>query len=636
VGSNGDRSEKRLCKALAKPWKRQGEKPDYGRQSITTVIALHYYGSMKRFQRLASHGLATLTVAVSITAVMAVMPVQAQTAAAPPDAASDGPIIHSALTAELFYELVLGELNLSGGEPGVAFSLILDSARKSNDPRLFQRAVEIALQSRSGDAALQAARAWHEALPESREANRYLLQILVALNRVQDTLEPLRADLAMVELLERPQAFAAIPRTYARVTDKPLAATVVEQALAAYLDDKAVGASAWTTVGRMRLMAGDTSGALEAARRGQALDAKAEGPVMLALEMLGPKAPLAEPLVKQYMAAQPSPEMRMAYARVLLDGLRYAEANQQLTLVTKEKPDFAEAWLVQGTLQAQDNLLPAAETSLQRYVTLTQAQPAAEERGRGLAQAYLALAQVAEKRKDYAGAEAWLNKIDNADDLFGAQNRRASLLAKQGKMTQARALLRTLPERNAAESRLKMTAEVQLLRDNKDYQGAYDLLAAAIAKDPKDVDLLYDQAMVAEKLNKLDEMERLLRELIAIKPDFHHAYNALGYSLADRNVRLPEARQLIQKALEFVPNDPFISDSLGWVEFRMGNKEEALRILDQAYKSKPDAEIAAHLGEILWSMGQRDRAASVWKEGLLLNSENETLQETLKRLRIKL
>ncbi|WP_083686406.1 tetratricopeptide repeat protein [Rhodoferax koreense] len=589
---------------------------------------------MKRLQRLASHGLATLALAASATCL------QAQTAPANPTAPadpSDQPIVHSAMTAELFYELLLGELNLGGGDPGTAFSLILDGARKANDGRLYQRAVEIALQTRAGDAALQAARAWQQAQPESREANRYLLQILILLNRPQETLEPLRNDLAMVELMERPLAFASIPRTYSRVTDKQSAATVVEQALGAYLQDPAVGASAWTTVGRMRLMAGDTSGALEAARRAQAIDARSDGPVLLALEMMGPKTPLAELLVKQYFeAGKPAPELRMAYARVLLDGMRAAEATQQLVLLTKEKPDFAEAWLVLGTLQAQGNDPAPAEASLQRFLALAQAQPTSEERNRGLSQAYLALAQVAEKRKDYPAAEAWLGKIQNAEDLFGAQNRRASLLAKQGKLSQARALIRSLPERNAAETRLKLSAEVQLLREAKDYQAAHDLLAAALAKDPKDVDLLYDQAMVAEKLDKPAEMERLLREIIAVKPDFHHAYNALGYSLADRNVRLPEARQLIQKALEFVPNDPFISDSLGWVEFRMGNKEEALRILDQAYKAQPDAEIAAHLGEILWSLGQRDRAAAIWKEGLLLNADNETLQETIKRLRVKL
>ena len=594
------------------------------------VLGLDYYGLMKRFHRLASHGLATLALAASITSL------QAQPTPTPQADAADEPIVHSAMTAELFYELLLGELNLNGGEPGVAYSLILDSARKADDSRLYQRAVEIALQSRSGDAALQAARAWREAQPQSREANRYLLQILIALNRVQDTLEPLRSDLSMIELMDRPLAFAAIPRTYARVTDKKLAASVVEDALGAYLQDPAVGASAWTTVGRMRLMAGDSSAALEAARRAQSFDAKAEGPVLLALEMMGPKVPLAELLIKQYLEGQPVPELRMAYARVLLDGMRYAEANEQLALLTKEKPDFAEAWLAQGALQVQDSQLRPAEASLQRYLALMQAQPASEERSRGMTQAYLALAQVAEKRKDYPGAEAWLNKIENSADLFGAQNRRASLLAKQGKLTQARALLRTLPERNAGEARLKLSAEVQLLRDAKEYQAAYDLMAQALAKEPKDVDLLYDQAMIAEKLNKPDEMERLLRELIAIKPDFHHAYNALGYSLADRNVKLPEAKQLIQKAIELVPNDPYIADSLGWVEFRLGNHAEALRILDAAYKAKPDAEIAAHLGEVLWAMGQRDRATAIFKEGMALNAENETLVATVKRLRVKL
>jgi Flp pilus assembly protein TadD len=131
-------------------------------------------------------------------------------------------------------------------------------------------------------------------------------------------------------------------------------------------------------------------------------------------------------------------------------------------------------------------------------------------------------------------------------------------------------------------------------------------------------------------------MERLLRRIIAEKPEYHHAYNALGYSFADRNIRLSEARQLILKALEFAPGDPFISDSLGWVEFRNGNKAEAVRILQLAYKARPDAEIAAHLGEVLWSMGQRDQAMSIWREGAQLNADNETLTGTLKRLRVKL
>ncbi len=139
------------------------------------------------------------------------------------------------------------------------------------------------------------------------------------------------------------------------------------------------------------------------------------------------------------------------------------------------------------------------------------------------------------------------------------------------------------------------------------------MLAQASAAAPNDVDLIYDQAMVAEKLNRLDEMERLLRRVIELKPDNQNAYNALGYSLADRKVRLEEARTLIQKAVQLAPDDPFIADSLGWVEYRLGNTTEAMRILEDAYKRRPDPEIGAHLGEVLWAAGQRDRAMSIWK-----------------------
>ena len=174
-----------------------------------------------------------------------------------------------------------------------------------------------------------------------------------------------------------------------------------------------------------------------------------------------------------------------------------------------------------------------------------------------------------------------------------------------------------------------------LLRDNKDFKDAYDLLGQTAAKDPEDTDLIYDQAMVAEKLGRYDDMERLLRQLMKKKPDYQHAYNALGFSLAERGQRLPEAKQLIQKALEYAPGDPFISDSLGWVEFRMGNRTEALRILQTSFKERPDPEIAAHLGEVLWTVGQRDQAQSIWREGLMLNPENETLLQTLKRFKVK-
>ena len=285
-----------------------------------------------------------------------------------------------------------------------------------------------------------------------------------------------------------------------------------------------------------------------------------------------------------------------------------------------------------------DNQLAPAQASFERYVALDAASTRQTEEGesdRGLTQAYLSLAQISEKRKDFAAADAWLNKISNADDMLQAQTRRASILASRGQLAEARQLIRSLPERNTGDARLKLLAEVGLLRDLKQYQAAYDLLGQAIKADPKESDLLYDQAMMAEKLNQLPEMERLLRLVIELKPDAYNAYNALGYSFADRNVRLPEAKQLILKALEFVPNDPFIRDSLAWVEFRMGNLAESAKIFAEAFVAKPDAEIAAHYGEVLWAMGQRDKALGIWREGQLINPENDTLLETFKRLKVK-
>jgi tetratricopeptide (TPR) repeat protein len=562
-------------------------------------------------------------------------PAAAGAQATPQEQVAPAPEV-SSLDGELFYQLLVGEMTTQEGEPGAGFALMLD--RKTNDAQLYQRATEIALQARSGDAALQAAQAWKQAQPTSRDPNRYVLQILIALNRIGDSIGPLKTGIELAPPAERPLAISAIPRAYARVSDKKLASATVEEALRPYLSEPSTAASAWTTVGRMRLFAGDTAGALLAAKNAQAADPKYEGSALIATELMDPKLPAAEDLVKQYLAGNAAavPEIRMGYARALLDAQRYAEAASQLQLVIRQKPDFAPAWLVLGSLQLQDNQLAPAQASLERYVALAQQQGAEDEPARGLAQAYLQLSQIAEKRKDFAGAENWINKIENSEDMIQAQARRASILASQGKLAEARQLIRSLPERQPEDARLKLMAEVGLLRDLKQYQMAYDLLAQAIPKYPEEAELVYDQAMMAEKTGRLPEMERLLRRVIEIKPDYHSAYNALGYSFAERNVRLPEARELIRKALEFAPTDPFIQDSLGWVEFRLGNQAEAAKIFADAFKAKPDAEIAAHFGEVLWRMGQRDRALAIWREGQLLNPENETLLETLKRLRVRL
>jgi tetratricopeptide (TPR) repeat protein len=570
-----------------------------------------------------------------------------RTPATPIASGTSESINNSALDAELFYQLLIGELNAIsslGGSSGAAYSVMLDAARKTNDAALYERAVQMAIQGRAGEPALQAARAWKQAQPQSREANLQVLQVLLALNRVSDTNEPLRTQISLTAAAERNAFIAQVPRLYARVSDKKAAATVVEQGLSEALAQSATSATAWTAVGRLRLAAADAPGALQAAKQAQATDNTAMAPALLALEIMEPKQPAAEAIVQRYLESKDAlAEVRMGYARALLDSQRYAEASQQVQRITRDKPDFPEAWLVLGTLELQDNQVDKADASLKRYIDLTTPQRNSDEKQRGLTQAYLSLAQIAEKRKNFSLAESWLGKIDSPQALVSTQNRRASILAKQGKLPEARELIRKLPERNngtgvegLADKRMKLLSEVQLLRENKQYAAAYELLEQAAKADAQDHELLYDQASLAEKLGRHGEMERLLRQLITVKPDYHHAYNFLGYSLADRNLRLPEAKQLIQKALEFAPGDPFITDSLAWVEFRMGNRTEAIRLLEQAYKARPDAEIAAHLGEVYWVSGERDKARQIWKEGMLLNNENETLLETLKRLRVSL
>ena len=306
--------------------------------------------------------------------------------------------------------------------------------------------------------------------------------------------------------------------------------------------------------------------------------------------------------------------MALNYARLLIDLQRNGDARRELASLTTRQPDEAEAWLLLASVQLQDNALPETKASVSQFLRLAQGSP--DPRLRRLqTQAYLMAAQVAERQGDIAGAGAWLDRIESPEDVLAAQLRRASLLARQGRLDEGRALLRSQPERRPGDARLKLIAEAQLLREFKAWRESYQVYGEAVQRFPQEPELLYDQAMMAEKAGKPADMEVLLRALIEAKPDFHHAYNALGYSLADRNLRLPEAKALIEKAVSLAPDDAFIQDSLGWVEFRLGNLPRAIEILTAAYRKRPDAEIAAHLGEVLWRMGREDEARDIWAAG---------------------
>ena len=590
---------------------------------------MDYYGLMVYIHRLTTAALAAALLVGSAAAGTHTVakPIPSINAQAPQQSAAT-----AELDAELFYEILLGEMTTRSGEAGAGFALMLEAARRSNDEKVYKRAVELAMQGRSGDAALAAATAWKEAWPQSREANRYVLQLLIALNRIADTAGPLQQELAETAPHSKAAVLQALPQMYRRASDKNLAASLVEQALSKDLESPESGAAAWTAVGHMRLLANDRQGALNAAQRASQFDKQADGPILLALELLDNGQAEADTLVSRYFERKPAPELRVVYARVLIDLKRNPDALQQLQMATRDKPSLTEAWLIQAALQLDANALEPAQASLNQFMALAASEPASDTVYAALTRAYLLSAQIAEKQGDVDAAEAWLNRIQNAPDLMGAQIRRAALLARHGKLPQARALIQRLPATTPDDERMKLVAEAQLLRDAGEFSEALAVQAKAVAQFPADNDLLYDQAMLAEKAGQHAAMERMLRQLIAREPDYYHAYNALGYSLADRGVRLQEAKELVQKALTFAPTDPFITDSLGWVEFRLGNHAQALQLLESAFKIRPDTEIAAHLGEVLWRMGQQQRAKEIWAEGQQLNPDNESLKETVKRL----
>ncbi|MEO8155165.1 MAG: tetratricopeptide repeat protein [Rhizobacter sp.] len=555
---------------------------------------------------------------------------------------------NSSLDAPLFYQLLVGELELRSGQAGTAYQVLLDAARKTRDESLFRRATEVALQERAGDQALAATQAWRTALPESLDAIRYQLQLLIALNRPADTVEPVRTLLKLTPPADRSNVITTLPRVFDRGGDKAQSAQLLEQVLQPSLNTPETRVAAQVALGRAWLAAGESAKALTLAQSAHAQDPAAEAPALLALELMA-TTPAAEAIVTTHLQAKPaSTPIRMVYARILSGAQRYADAVPQLEAVTATATPPASAWLTLGALQLELKRPREATTVLNQYLQRTQAgtvAPAAPDEDddndpstpdQGTTQAYLLLSQAAEQQHDYVGAEAWLSKVTNPQRALDVQSRRASLLAKQGKLKEGRELIRRTPEKTAEDSRAKLLAEAQLLRDVKHWGDANTVLATANQKFPDDADLLYEQSMMAEKLNRMDEMEKLLRRVIEIKPDHHHAYNALGYSLAERNLRLPEARGLIKKALDLAPGEPFITDSLGWVEYRMGNREEALRLLQQAYKSRPDVEIGAHLGEVLWISGQRDEARRVLRDARSKDNANDVLKETLARLRVDL
>jgi Flp pilus assembly protein TadD len=344
----------------------------------------------------------------------------------------------------------------------------------------------------------------------------------------------------------------------------------------------------------------------------------------------------AATVLAQFLAANPEArEVRAAHARVLVNRKQYDQARKEFLALLKGQPDNLATLYALGIMSLQLNDQAGAEGYFIRYMSVLDAHPDGE---RDASKVLAILSQLAEERGDLKQAMAWLDKVEDGEGnaWFNAQLKRAQLIGKQGDVPRAQKLLATLNTGGPAEQAQLALAEGQILGEAGRQEDAYALLQAAVARFPANPDLLYDFALMAEKTGRHDVMEKSLREVMQKAPDNHHAYNALGYSFAERNVRLPEALELIGKALKLAPGDPFIMDSMGWVQYRLGNLNAAETQLRQAYALRSDPEIAVHLGEVLWHKGQKADAQKLWREARAKDPKNDTLRNTLARLHLSL
>lgn len=531
------------------------------------------------------------------------------------------PLPNVELSEAILFKLTLGEIALQRGQPHVAVPAFLEVARETRDPRLARRATEVAWSARFLPAALDAATLWLQLDPDSARARQTVIALLVNQSRLDDALPHLQKWLS-AEPDRIGENFLQLSSLVASHQDKPAIHRLMRTLAAPYASvpeaSLAVAQAAWN--------ADDQPAALEATRRALELRPGWElAALFQARALQRDSVDQAVVFLEGFLKNNPGArDARLNLARLLVAARRYPEARKQFEILVGEAPNNPEIAMAVATLSLQAKDYPAAELQLRRALEINPKDPDVVR---------LYLGQVNEELKRDEQALKWYSSVTPGGEQFiAAQARYAGVLARQGKMAEARKYLQDVPAGDAQQRLQLILAEASLLRDAHAYQEAFEFLGAAVAKTPDVPDLMYDYAMAAEKVNRMDVLEANLRRVIAMRPTHAHAYNALGYSLADRNERLAEARTLIETAHKLAPEDSYILDSLGWVLFRQGQFQEALGYLQRAHEARPDAEISAHLGEVLWALGRQAEAQKVWAEALRGQSKNDVLQGTIKRL----
>lgn len=527
----------------------------------------------------------------------------------------------SGLTEPILYELLLGELAAQRGEPNLAAEAYVGLARKTRDARVAKRAVELAVKARQMDRAVEVAKLWVELEPGSERGRQVLAPLLVGQGKMAEAKPHLEALLAMKDrnpamdfmhmssLLGRYQdkdggleLVAALAQGYPTLPESHYA--VAQAAWQAGKPDRA----AQSIDAALRLKPGWETAALF---KGQILQRESDGALLA--------------YWRDYLRENPeSREVRMAFAKALAKSGEYDEARDEFADLMSKTGDRPEIAYAIGLLSMQVNDLEGAEASFQQALKLGYPDEATVR---------MYLGQVSEGRKRYDEALARYDDIPSGERYLEARIKGAVLLGKLGRLGEGRARLDALAPSRDKERIQIIQAEAQMLREGGDPRGAFTVLDRAVKAMPDSTDLLYDRAMAAEKVDRLDVLEADLRRIIQLEPDFAHAYNALGYTLADRTQRIDEALAMLDKALRLAPDDAFILDSMGWALFKAGRLEEAETHLRRAYAGRRDPEIAAHLGEVLWKRGKREEAVRIWEDARKQHPDNDVLRETLARMK---
>ncbi len=523
------------------------------------------------------------------------------------------------LTDAILYQYLLTEFANQRGHKALAVEGSEELAQQTRDPRLAKRAAQLALESGDMNRAVAALKLWQETEPSSSMATRMLSQLLLRGGRLDEALIEFIKVIKEDEF-NRGAIFLQLYPMMAAYPDKRAILGLMSELARPYPE---VAEGHWV-VAQLALSAGDSVLALKEVREAARLRPEWDWPVALEAQLLSPAFPEQTlQVLSLFLARYPgASEIRLQYARALLALKQYALAHDEFEKLSLLAPDRVEMAFAVALITMQLKDLPGAEAELKH---------ALEKGGKGQDTVAYFLGQLNEAKENDTQALIYYREVKAGEYQYRAQLRVIDLLHKQGKLLEARQYLQQISGEGEKDKLQLLMIDAQMLRENHQSLEAMQILQEGLKKFPDNEALLYEVAMLADSLGQFDASEKILRHLIYLKPDHAQAYNALGYSLLERNVRINEALVLVEQALRLAPNDPAIMDSVGWGYYRSGKLNESVAMLRSAFLANPDPEIAAHLGEVLWVKGDKAEAIQIWQASLKASPDSAPLQAVMKR-----